>query len=187
VKDPVPNDSNSQITEYGAANPDIFHVEKKFPKAEKCLVRRLGIAAWKRRQYLMSLRKWDYHSGPSNQNNLMDNVSLSEHYISSQAIRDSQERAIPPKTSLSSTISHIQDHLGSSTNAESSKETGVTSFTGAGQSIGQSALSERSSQDPPRLFLPLPPTPNRDFSGNIFECPYCQMLLANIVTRKTWK
>lgn len=138
---------------------DIRHVREKFPTAPDYVVRRLGVAISKRRQYFKyrgaHARKLAYDPG----------------------IEESDGKA---KYQLQSTIaSSLPQALMSNRHAfdldEDASSDARASQTFFAASTGHAAEGPR-----------VPPLPRDAREGESFECPFCFMLVS-IRTRQTWK
>lgn len=132
IKDPAPQHDPRMNTEPTAAYPDLYYVENKFPKAEKTLIRRLGSAAWNRRQHLISLKS--SHSLRRSSVDIVpqsDVISFSGYHSAPRSARYSTRRSSPVRdlSAIPSETVSLSLHQTSSSRARfSSQSTAQTKY-----------------------------------------------------------
>ena len=188
LQDPAPHDSRTREEYDGAYSVDLSHLKSKFPKASSDVLNHLGIANWKRRQQLMSLRTQvedeEVATAPA--------LKAGKSAISEDSESDDTSEA----EAVASQYSNVESTgLQSRTTGEvsifsrnvSTMGTAITSISGTPMYKRPSFEPDMERQETHRLNLPRPPKPNSMLEGKKFKCPYCSFELVEVANLKTWR
>ncbi|KAL8941508.1 MAG: hypothetical protein Q9216_002190 [Gyalolechia sp. 2 TL-2023] len=167
LRDPAPQTTYKENASYSEAREDIDLARKMFPQATAPLLRRFGIANWKRRQALLSLASGDYSSTTLDRSSRGDSQRRPTIRQSAMASvmnsSDSISAFSPPGVTSSSASSHtgaasIGDSIFSQSDYFSSRS--GTSVAGSDQTTWIKHFE-------------IPKSPITLKSGSTFDCPYC--------------
>lgn len=178
LQDPVPNDIYQQHASQSEANQDIALAAKMFPQATPELIRRLGYANWKRRQFFQESKSQN------------DNINWPEKDVQ----YDRQRIVVPHFDSISDVLepdyrvvfSSQRTYTGDSSDIGSPSV--VDSIFSKPKTLGFSSASSVSGSDQfVRLKVPQPPVVLK--SDSSFDCPYCSQEItfgAQIASEEDW-
>ena len=166
-KDPAPQDLCKAIPSRTEANEDIDFARKMFPKANPLLLSRFGLANWRRRQALLSLKlRNDTNLSPQQRfgddgqqkSNIMKSTNANITKPNDWAALSSTHHSISSPGSSYSGAASIDDSIFSRSDYFSSR---------SATSIAESEQGTRTW----RFDVPKPPVKLKP--GSIFDCPYC--------------
>ena len=186
LQDPAPHDARMKDDYEGAFSADLSHLQSKYPQANEELLNRLGVANWKRRQQLMSIRAQDKGEEIA--------IGLALKIGTSATSEDNDnDTSSAAETSQYSDVhsiglqSQITDEWTAFSGTSSTMPTAITSMTGDPVPVKPSLAQPAEKPDSHRLRLPRPPKPNSMFEGEQFECPYCSFELVEVASLAIWK
>jgi hypothetical protein len=198
LKDPAPHDlSTDEIWDRVpriSSHHDEQHAKNKFPLATSYVIRKLGAANAKRREYLHFLRL-------RGETRRVDEVAPIADEVVPQSKPANMSRPTSTSDAKSLTkLSAIQSTI-PSTELSSIFDVGVIGIDGATEppqqveslvEDGSDQISETSyavtvnaKEGDVRLRMPKPPPPF--YYNSPFDCPYCSIRLAHVNTEKDWK
>lgn len=202
--DPVPRDRIEWSAHQDAAQYDVGHVQARFPEADKSLIERLGRASWERRQYLIRLRSKldeDNHEAP-----VFDNISLVGNHLDklilgSLASDSGDDTSGDDVSDVGEALTAMSQAHGPLMDADASTRGPMTATvstsqsdfqfsTNDAQSTALTAPSKGVSHTGPsvsRYAIPAPPSPNENFSGDEFLCPFCAHKVSDMKSAAEWK
>lgn len=207
--DPAPQALSEEVASVNesASQFDISHVRARFPHASEKLVERLGCANWELRKRLITLRSTleeKYNDEPPGfKPALMGTVGPPNRTYASDASQDSESGHSDPRENNSddarfptsrSAFSSLEDE---NTGHQSQVLTAPTTITitinddtsmlAKETPMGLPPAEGQYETMVPEYGIPLPPSPNADFTGVEFVCPFCARKISGMRTRPEWK
>lgn len=164
IRKPAAHDQLINSADIDTSNYEQFdarHVREKFPRAPDDVVRRLGRAILRRRQYF---KYREEHA-----------KKLAHGLKTAKGTGQDAKTELQPQSTIASSLPHtLKANAYLDLEAKEGSDTGVsrTSF----------ATSRDGGFEGPRV----PPLPNKAREGEPFECSFCFMLVS-ITTRKSWR